>query len=227
MISVIRDAIHTTGLVDDIIFFGGTALHRTFLNGRLSEDIDLLVNDRKTTALAIDAALKQRFLDIYGTFSASPSFSETLKDTAYAIFDVAGVKIKIQLLNAKGYPQWPTQMQTVNQRFEIFPSLEMKTPTIDSFVCAKTTAWCDRTRNAPRDLFDLWMMADTGHFSSSSLELYRRLGPTGHPPQIDGFPQPPEEQAWLDSLSHQGRINVTAAQAHSTVVDEWRKLLIL
>lgn len=47
MISVILDAIQTTGLVDDIIFFGGTALHRTFLNGRLSEDIDLLVNDER------------------------------------------------------------------------------------------------------------------------------------------------------------------------------------
>ncbi|MEO8519632.1 MAG: nucleotidyl transferase AbiEii/AbiGii toxin family protein, partial [Dermatophilaceae bacterium] len=39
---------------DDVIFFGGTALARTFLTGgRLSEDIDLMaVTDRSATARA-------------------------------------------------------------------------------------------------------------------------------------------------------------------------------
>ena len=46
---------------DDLIFFGGTALARTYLPaGRLSEDIDLIaVTDRRTVARAISRTIER------------------------------------------------------------------------------------------------------------------------------------------------------------------------
>ena len=32
----------------------------------------------------------------------------------------------------------------------------------DAFACAKTAAWCDASRQAPRDLYDLWALAGRG-----------------------------------------------------------------
>jgi hypothetical protein len=48
---------------DRVHFIGGTALARTHLrDGRLSEDIDLIaIDDRKSVAAALDAALPVRF----------------------------------------------------------------------------------------------------------------------------------------------------------------------
>ena len=46
---------------DDLIFFGGTAVARTYLPaGRLSEDIDLIaVTDRRTVARAISRTIER------------------------------------------------------------------------------------------------------------------------------------------------------------------------
>ena len=51
-------AVLSAEFADQILFFGGTSLSRTYLPvGRLSEDIDLIATDRKTTAALLDQRL--------------------------------------------------------------------------------------------------------------------------------------------------------------------------
>ncbi|HOS95623.1 MAG TPA: nucleotidyl transferase AbiEii/AbiGii toxin family protein, partial [Armatimonadota bacterium] len=150
-------------LSDRFVFYGGTALSRTLLNGlRLSEDIDLLsTGPRAEPARLIDSALSglQRGL---GSVSADVRLQDVTTDTAPCTYRIGEVPVRIQLISAAHYPTWPTQRSMVAQRYSGLPDLELQTYTAEGFVAAKTVAWCDSTRNAPRDLYDLWALAERG-----------------------------------------------------------------
>ena len=80
------------------------------------------------------------------------------------------------------------------------------------------------TRNAPRDLYDLWALAHAGHIDTDAAHLYRRHGPTGGYPERSLLPAaPPSEQEWQDALSHQCIPQVTATDAYETVVSTWAR----
>ena len=59
---------------DRIVFFGGTALSRTYLDGlRLSEDIDLLaIGSRAEVARMLDRAIGERLERRFGVVDADP-----------------------------------------------------------------------------------------------------------------------------------------------------------
>lgn len=71
---------------DAVVFFGGTALARTYLpEGRLSEDIDLYARPaRADVVAAVEAALETGVLREYGRLTWEPSLS-AVKDTVPAI----------------------------------------------------------------------------------------------------------------------------------------------
>jgi hypothetical protein len=91
-----------------------------------------------------------------------------------------------------------------------------------AFVGAKTDAWCDATRNAPRDLYDLWALADAGFITAEAAVVYRRFGSIHAFPRPWAFPRtPPAESTWEDALGRQCIPKVGPNEAYETVVAAW------
>ena len=205
------------------VFYGGTALSRTILNGlRLSEDIDLLsVIPRSDAARLIDDALRFGLRGRFGTVTATPGLTQVRKDTDACVYHIGPVDVQIQLINGAFYTPWPTQASTIAQRYAGIPDIELTTYTSSAFVAAKTTAWGDR--NAPRDLYDLWALSRRRFVNSEVAAVFKSRGPTGGYPRHWSLPgHPPTEQAWHDALDHQCVVQVPAAEAYALVIEAWR-----
>ncbi|MDR1212483.1 MAG: nucleotidyl transferase AbiEii/AbiGii toxin family protein [Propionibacteriaceae bacterium] len=209
---------------DLFVFYGGTALSRTILDGlRLSEDIDLLtVGTRKPAATTLDEALRSGLERQFGLIDAQPRLPDTRIDTQACLYQVADVTVQIQLITGDDYAPWPRQTSQVSLRYGGLGSVSLTTYTPAGFVGAKTTAWCDTTRNAPRDLYDLWALAQAGHISADAARVFRRFGPTASYPRQWMFPQqPPGPDLWENALAHLGRLTVGPHEAYEAVVAAW------
>ncbi|MCL1841990.1 MAG: nucleotidyl transferase AbiEii/AbiGii toxin family protein [Propionibacteriaceae bacterium] len=125
---------------DRVVFFGGTALSRTFLPDlRLSEDIDLLsVGARMPVAPLLDEAIRASLEPGFGPVTADPWLADARHDTDGCVFHVGGIDVKLQLIDGTDYTPWPTQTSTVMLRYAGLPDMAMTTLTPASFVCAKT-----------------------------------------------------------------------------------------
>jgi predicted nucleotidyltransferase component of viral defense system len=211
-------------LTDQVVFYGGTALSRTLLDGlRLSEDIDLLsVGPRARVAAWLDELLQRSLERGFGRITAVPRLTEVRTDTQACVYTIGSVSLRIQLIDGRDYARWPTRVTRISQRYRGIAATHLTTFTSAGFVGAKTDAWCDRTRNAPRDLYDLWALAEAGHIDSDAALVYRRHGATGHYPRRWMFPeQPPTDTEWNDALSHQCNPLVDPTEAYATVVGAW------
>jgi predicted nucleotidyltransferase component of viral defense system len=207
---------------NQFVFYGGTALSRTFLEGmRLSEDIDLLtVGPRKPAAQTLDNALQVGLRPWFGVITADPPLTTVRRDTDACVYHVGESNIQIQLINGLNYTPWPKQATPIQQRYQGIPTIQLTTYTIEGFVGAKTTAWCDR--NTPRDLYDLWGLTQLGAINPDAAAVYRQFGPTGHPPNTDIFPKrPPTDQEWADALDPLCIPKVNPDQAYEQVVGTW------
>lgn len=205
---------------DEILFVGGTALARTHLpRSRLSEDIDLIaLADRRRVARSIEDAAagmrrrygrgtwRPRLMDARGSTSASLSFGP--------------LTLRVQLLSKIGYPEWPSEVADLHQRYRDAPGAKMRVPTRDAMAASKLSAWIDR--RAPRDLFDLWELGRRGWITRDAAELFRSLGQFTSVPEGVAIFARPGEQAWRDALAHQTRLSVTAAEAATSVARYWR-----
>lgn len=100
------------------VFFGGTALSRTILDGlRLSEDIDLLsVGHRSTVATELDRAIRSGLERGFGQVTGSPGLPEVKADTLPAVYEVGDVRVQIQVLQGRDFADWPCQVSEVSQR---------------------------------------------------------------------------------------------------------------
>ncbi len=58
--------------------------------------------------------------------------------------------VQIQLIAGDDYAPWPRQTSRVSLRYDNLNDVSVTTYTLAVFVSAKTTGWCDTTRNAPR-----------------------------------------------------------------------------
>lgn len=209
---------------DRFIFFGGTALSRTVLDGlRLSEDIDLLsVGPRREAAAMLDEALRSGLERRFGRIQATPSLYEVRRSTDACVYRIGDSGVQIQLINGVEYARWPTTTSTIIQRYLGMDDLRLTTFAPAGFVGAKTAAWCDTTRNAPRDLYDLWALAERGHVNADAAEVFRKCGPTSSYPASWLLPKkPPSQNEWWDKLGHQGRVRVDPDQAFEVVQDAW------
>ncbi len=133
-ISRVLEAI--TPHADTFIFYGGTALSRTFLNGlRLSEDIDLLSpSPRSETARLLDEALRVGLLDRFGTVEASPRLQDVRHDTDACVYYIGDTTVQIQLIDAQYYTKWPTRSSLISQRYDSIPDTHLITYDADGFV---------------------------------------------------------------------------------------------
>lgn len=222
VISHVLNVLASVTVADQFTFYGGTALSRTFLDGlRLSEDIDLLsVGSRRDVAAAIDRLMRTKMERGFGKIEATPWLSDRVRDTDASIFHIGGVDLKIQLIDGRNYTPWPRQVNQVNQRYAGLEPVFLNTYTASGFVGAKTVAWSDISRNAPRDLYDLWALKKA--ITPEAAQLYRKVGPTGKFPSRATLPvRAPSQMEWDDSLGHQCVPRVGPEEAFESVVEAW------
>lgn len=218
LISVILAALQAHS--DDLIFFGGTALARTYLPaGRLSEDIDLVATaDRAPVAQAITRTIERALRVTHGRVSWTVALADIRDTEPASLVTDDGLLIRVQLLSARGHPQWPTAVHDINQRYSDIAPTRLCTPTRDSFAAWKTAAWFER--HAPRDLYDLWALALTGALTKSAAQVFATNTGVG-PPQDHMFTQAPAAPDWQDQLSGQTRLAVGADEALRVVRSAW------
>jgi len=206
---------------DRFIFYGGTALSRTWLpDARLSEDVDLMVIGRRREGAdalvrAVQADIARPFLG--ATWGTDPRDARDAE--AVMLSTGTGAVIKFQLVDTDGRPPWPTTLQPILQRYPDAPPATLRVPTPDAAVAMKMSAWFDR--RAERDLYDLWAMAVRGLVTPGALALYRRYGPSSRGPAASVFQPAPREAAWRAALGHQTILDVTAVEAADVVAGAW------
>lgn len=206
---------------EELIFFGGTALGRTYLlDQRLSEDIDLIAVDHRD--LLSDVLLKEvssALARTHGRIAWSPGWSRNSDvDPAVAV-TADGIAIQIQLLRGAGYEPWPTETREIEQRYRDAPPAILRVPTLLSFAGWKTAAWVDR--GAARDLYDLWALDKVGALNPESAALFARHGSTSSLPRSWMFQRAPSAVEWQAQLGGQTRLKVTAAEALEAVRTGW------
>jgi predicted nucleotidyltransferase component of viral defense system len=206
---------------DKVLFFGGTALSRSFApNGRLSEDLDLIAVDRRRDVVeTVERCLVRGVRREYPGIRWQPALSAVRDVEPAVLITPDGLTVRVQLLDPAGYPAWPTTVQSLEQRYSDAPPAELTIPTRTSFAAWKTVAWFNRA--ASRDLFDLWSLAQSCAIDSSAAKLFARYGPTNRPPQVAMFAHAPDEAAWRRDLGAQTRLRISAAEALATVRDAW------
>ncbi len=185
------------------VFFGGTALNRTYLdNCRLSEDIDLfLMHSAPADTEAITAALlkatRREFPDLVieavGLSGDVRTYIVTTEDLI----------TQLQIVGPRQEDsRYPTAVKGVALRYSDLPEKVMlRVPTQDSFVAMKCAAYEDR--KLPRDLFDLGALAERGAIGSSAVETlrgFRGSGPTRWAYEDSRCPSPTQ---WDTELAHQ------------------------
>lgn len=208
-------------LADQVIFFGGTALSRTYApNGRLSEDIDLIARgSRASTADAIESTLVRATRREYPGLSWQPALTTVRAATPAVLGAPDGTSVRIQLLSPTGYAPWPTERRPLVQRYSDASPAALSVPTAAAFAAWKTTAWADRA--ASRDLYDLWLLAGLGAVTAEAAELFTRFGPSNKPPSRALFTCAPDEPTWQRELAGQTRLEITANAALTDVRDSW------
>lgn len=212
-------------LAEHLVFYGGTALSKTHLvDGRLSEDIDLIALSPKRGDLAeeLDALLPRALLRQVGRLRWDPALASVRAVEAAALVTPDGLRVRVQLLPRDHYPPWPTERRPIHSHYGDVRPGSLAVPTREAFVGWKTAAWADR--RAPRDLWDLHALASLGAFTEEAARLYRRLGPTGRTPGPWLSASPPAEEQWVAALAGQTRLKTTAAQAAAAVGDAWARL---
>ena len=221
LISHLLGAIAADVPSDDLVFFGGTALSRTYLtDARLSEDIDLIaLASRTDVAARIEAAVRRGLARTHGRPTWRPALSATSGSQPATVGVDGTASIQVQLVSGEGY-LWPTEVRDIEQRYSDAPPAQLRTLTAAGFAVAKLSAWMDR--HAPRDLYDLWALAERGLIGAQALEVFTRCGPQSGPPARWVFETAPDEPMWHRALGHQTRLRVTATEALDAVREAWR-----
>ncbi|KHK99602.1 hypothetical protein LK09_01775 [Microbacterium mangrovi] len=200
---------------DDVVFFGGTALSRIHLAVvRLSEDIDLIArSDRGEVADKIEAAIVTRFRRTFGTVTFTPRIRDTRHPNT-AVMQVGTTRVQIQLLGSEGYPDWPTEIVDIEQRYSDAQPARLRVLTPAAFVASKLSSWNDRA--APRDLYDLWALAVAGKIDAEAEKVFGRFGPYTSASRV-AFTRLPTDAEWYDALAHQCNPVVTPTEAARVV----------
>ncbi|MBQ0928810.1 nucleotidyl transferase AbiEii/AbiGii toxin family protein [Saccharopolyspora endophytica] len=115
---------------DEVLFFGGTALSRTFIpEGRLSEDIDLIaLTHRGATAEKIEGSLIRGVRREYPGLTWHPPLTAVRDVEPAVLVDPNGATVRLQLLNRPatrpGPPKgdsWSSATQMRHPRLCVFP----------------------------------------------------------------------------------------------------------
>lgn len=221
---LISHVLHIVSTVahDDVVFFGGTALSRTFLpDHRLSEDIDLIcLGDRRQVGQRIEDAIRRAFERLFGDVVVAPPLSQLTRSGAAVLTVPRFWPIQIQLLSGTGYPDWPTEIVDIEQRYSDAPPATLRVLTPAAFAAAKLSAWNDRA--APRDLYDMWGLARAGMIDDDAAQLFSRFGRYTSAAAVS-FTRIPTSQEWDSTLGHQCIPAVGPVEAADLVREAWSR----
>ncbi len=206
----------------DITFFGGTALCRThLLDWRLSEDIDLLVDDPRVFAQLVEGSIRS------GLRREFPSLAiQWLGRSApiSAVLSSGTINCRLQLVQLDdSYARYPTSTTAVELRYsDLPPSVDMCCPTLAGAAAMKLAAWADRA--APRDLCDLFGMATWNALTIEALEI---AAEAHRPAQLLDYADTrrPTSEQWQAALGHQMRILPDPEVAMSAVREAIERLV--
>jgi len=109
------------------------------------------------------------------------------------------------------------------QRYSDAPDAELLVPTLPAFAASKTATWVDR--HAARDLWDLWALNRLDAIDAAAVDLYRRYGPTNHPPATHDFATAPTDADWANQLAGQTRLTVSPWDALTAVRNAWARVV--
>ena len=215
-ISHVLEAI--AGIRAEFIFFGGTALSRTFLSrGRLSEDIDLYTQDRQGLTHELDLLpeliaqeFPRAFWDLKPSEANEPRPTLLLCDSA--------IQIQVQVLDSlsRGWNQIPIQKNIIQQRYSDVGVTQLDVPTLEGFVALKAMAWFERA--SPRDLFDLEGLSQLGPVTKATRDLIAALS---------GFQMSSKMLnrkmvgLWREELEHQTHLEISEAECRAHLLEWW------
>jgi predicted nucleotidyltransferase component of viral defense system len=197
----------------DYWFYGGTALNRSHVRGRrLSEDIDLMVED---VATDIAAPLRRRLLRGVGD-TTWDLFSRRTWMYSYRVVTVdAAITVQLVRFDQSDH-RWGWEERPVELRYSCLPEVvPMRLPQSEGFVAMKLGAYVDRW--APRDLLDLANLAGVGAINPGALARYRQV--TGRSVVLADFDavRRPTRDLWRTELAHQVEDPGSPEEAADTV----------
>jgi len=196
-------------LSQPVIFFGGTALARTYLaqpelGGRLSEDIDLMAEGRPAVAQSLAEGLPRLLQREFPGTRWDPPLVAVRSIEPGELVTGDGLRVRVQLLDLSGahsdFRGWPVEERQIETFYRDVPGRVVLTvPTLTAFAAMKTAAYADR--RTARDLYDLAALARLGALTAEAGVLVKRM--TGVSPASHMFARLPVALAWSDQLAHQ------------------------
>ena len=189
----------------EVTFFGGTALCRTWLpDVRLSEDIDLLVADHVAASEELPPLLSRGIRREFPDSRWQDLGRQHDVDTK-SLVATDGVEVKVQF--AKWRHRWedviPVEIEPVRLRYSDLPeTCRLPVPTAAGFATMKLVAWSDR--HAPRDLFDLYGLAQSGYLDEEVQGLHKSItGVTPTAGTLEAKVPASVDASWAAELGHQ------------------------
>ncbi len=185
-----------------ITFIGGTALCRTHLpDWRLSEDIDLLVDDPHDLAPQIEGAIRAGLRREFPSLAIE--WRRELTPMSGALSS-GTINCRLQLVSLDdSYARYPTAITSVELRYGDLPTnVHMSCPTVVGAAAMKLAAWADRA--APRDLCDLYGIATRKALTIEALEI---AAEAHRAVQLLDYTEErtPTSEQWQAALGHQMR----------------------
>jgi hypothetical protein len=137
---------------DHVLFFGGTALSRTWApDGRLSEDIDLIaIGPRPKVAEVLERLLIRATRREFPGLRWEPRLTEVRDPYPAILTTTDNLTVRVQLLRAEGYQPWPTTTMPLVQRCSDAPPATLTAPHLGTFsTCGCSPSLAPSPRRPP------------------------------------------------------------------------------
>jgi predicted nucleotidyltransferase component of viral defense system len=186
----------------DLAFIGGTALCRThLLEWRLSEDVDLLVDDAHRVMHDIEGAISSGLRREFPSLTVQWVRERT---PISGVLSSGTISCRLQIVPLDdSYARYPTAMAGVELRYgDLPPHVDLRCPTLAAATAMKLAAWADRA--APRDLCDLYGIVTRRSLVIEALDI---VAEAHRPVQMIDYAneRTPTYEDWQAALGHQMR----------------------
>ena len=227
-----------------LVFKGGTAIKRCYFGEyRFSEDLDFTLNGEMDFAIIL-SGLDEVFDAVRVSsgmafrYSREDRHSRTNSHTFYIAYEgplpavAARKEIKVDI-TIRERIVFPVPERRVLRGYEQYadlpPDATVSVYSLEEIAAEKVVALCDRARNEPRDLYDIWYLAEGKHVDISALPaaISEKLAFRGR--EIDGISEVLREKEerlrrlWDSRLSHQVAILPPFADVFRAVLREFRR----
>jgi hypothetical protein len=227
-----------------LVFKGGTAIKRCYFGEyRFSEDLDFTLNGEMDFAIIL-SGLDEVFDAVRVSsgmafrYSREDRHSRTNSYTFYIAYEgplpavAARKEIKVDI-TIRERIVFPVPERRVLRGYEEYadlpPDATVSVYSLEEIAAEKMVALCDRSRNEPRDLYDLWYLAEGKHVDISALPaaISEKLAFRGR--EIGGITEGLREKEerlrrlWDSRLSHQVAILPPFAEVFRAVLREFRR----